>query len=158
MKKYPHQEALEDNNIQLRDVPEVIRKKVYLWNARYKNFEENPKQKTQQGLIKDSIQLADMIQNFAEEKATNPLPATDSAPTQTNALNSVLPTPETTIAGIVDAPSNNDLKSSIQTYLSKEGRIYVDDLKKILSQRSLPDRVEVGDLVLNRSFAFYYPS
>ena len=149
---YPHNEALADHNYQMKDVPENIRKKIYGWNARYKSFEQNPTKKQQENLMKDSLTLADAIQTFAEEKALKP-----SQPANVpNAEPNQPDVPQ--IAGLVNQQSNSDLQQAIQGYLSKEGRIYHIDLKKLMGQGSIPDRVEVGELVLTRSFAFYYPA
>jgi len=149
---YPHQEAMEDNNFQLKDLPEAIRKKVYSWNNKYKNFTENPTERAKDNLTKDSVAIADSIQDYAEQGLEEENPQPDMTPSEQNQPN----VPQ--IAGIVNQQSNSDLQQAIQGYLSKEGRIYHIDLKKLMGQGSIPDRVEVGELVLQRNFAFYYPA
>ena len=148
---YPHQEALEDNNFQIKDVPEAIRKRIYGWNARYKSFEKNPTERVKESLLRDSISMADEIQDFAEQDLADE--------TQTQANTTFQNQPDApAIAGVVNPQSQSELQSAIHGFLSKEGRIYHIDLKNIMGQRSIPDRVEVGELVLTRSFAFYYPA
>lgn len=148
---YPHQQVLEDNGIELKVLPEAIRKKVYNWKAKYSRFEENPTAKGKENIMKESIAIADAIQNHIEQ-------GIDSAkqPEMTPSANSQPDAPQ--IAGVVNPQSQNQIQEAVQVHLTKEGRIYHTDLKSLLGQRSLPDRLEVGSLVLHRAYAFYYPA
>ena len=150
--KYPHIEAMEDNDFQLKDLPDGLRKKVYNWNAKYSKFEENPTERTKDNLMRDSIAIADSIQDFAEKDIQDDSQQPDMKPSEQNQ-------PEAPqIAGVVNPQSQSQLQEAVQVHLSKDGRIYHTDLKNLLGQPSLPDRLEVGGLVLHRSYAFYYPA
>lgn len=147
--QYPHLEALEDNNLTLKDIPEQIRRKIYQWNHKYKTFESNPTERVKENLMRDSIAMADSIQDFAEKDIDDG--SQPEAPVQNQ--------PEAPqIEGVVNPQSQSDLQNAISGHLSKEGRIYYIDLEKALGQKNIPDRVEVAGVVLHRSLAFYYPA
>ena len=149
---YPHQEALEDNNFEIKDLPESIRKRIYSWNNKYKKFQENPTERLKDNILADSVSIADSIQDFAEQGIEDTNQSPQLTPSEQNQPD--IPA----IAGVVNPNAQNDLKEAIKQEVSKEGRIYHSNLKQLLGTSGLPDRVEVGELVLTRSFAFYYPA
>ena len=104
-------------------------------------------------MVEFSAKIADEITNYSEKD----LPDAESADTKPAAPEQNQPSAPVNIAGLKDSESNSDVKDAIMAHISKEGRIYYTDLRKIMNQRDLDDRIQVGGLSLTRCLAFYYP-
>ena len=66
-----HEEIMEQERIELSELPDNIQKKIKGFNLLKANYEKNPEERSLLNLRKRAIQLADEIQNYIEEKDEN---------------------------------------------------------------------------------------
>jgi hypothetical protein len=161
LKDLPHMQAMADNNLTEADLPGPIKMKMGPLKMQLVRFEknQNPTKAQLDGLIALSVKVADAIQTWAEERSgAKPAAAASQTPPEppTNPDDGKNAPPN--LPGVVGAPASYPLREAVMAHIDKGGRIYHDDLKKILKKRSLADREEVEGVVLVRRVAFYYPS
>jgi len=161
LKDLPHMQAMADNNLTEADLPGPIKMKMGPLKMQLVRFEknQNPTKAQLDGLIALSVKVADAIQTWAEERSgAKPVAAASQTPPEppTNPDDGKNAPPN--LPGVVGAPASYPLREAVMAHIDKGGRIYHDDLKKILKKRSLADREEVEGVVLVRRVAFYYPS
>ena len=66
-----HEEIMEQERIELSELPDNIQKKIKGFNLLKANYEKNPEERSLLNLRKRAIQLADEIQDYIEEKDEN---------------------------------------------------------------------------------------
>ena len=149
--EWAHLDSMATNNITLEQLPQKIKNKANGWKMQSVKYNKNPTEKSLSALHTMSVVLAQEIQNYCEKD----LPTKDGASEPKKEVNQ--PDTPTNIAGVINTPSNEDIKASLMKYISKDGRIHHSDLKSILGKRDIDDKLEVEGVVLERSFVFYYP-
>ena len=66
-----HEEIMEQERIELSELPDDIQKKIKGFNLMKAKYEKNPEERGLLNLRKKAIHLADEIQNYIEEKDEN---------------------------------------------------------------------------------------
>jgi len=66
-----HEEIMQEEGIQLSELPDDIQKKIKGFNLMKANYDKNPQEQVSINLRKRTIHLADEIQNYIEEKEEN---------------------------------------------------------------------------------------
>jgi len=152
---WAHQEALTDNNLTKEDLPSNIKQKFGMFAMKEGAYRKNPTQKNLDAAKVQSVKIADMIQDWVEKDLPDETPTPQ--PIENQPIVNQPPT-DAPINGLKEESDGTSLKDTITRLLQKDGKIYHDDLKKIMGKRNLEDKVEVEGMVLERSWAFYYPA
>lgn len=150
---WAHNEAIAMTGVDPKSLPKPIKQRMTTFSMWAAKYNKKPDEKLLQRMVEFSAKIADEITNYSEKD----LPDAESADAKPAAPEQNQPSAPVNIAGLKDSESNSDVKDAIMAHISKEGRIYYTDLRKIMNQRDLDDRIQVGGLSLTRSLAFYYP-
>lgn len=153
---WPHLQALEDNQIDPQALPQAIRGKIGVFQGHSSIYRQKPSKARLDSIKKLSVQIADMIQDFAERELPED---TNTGETGSNKPenNGNQPAPNVQIPGVISDNGGSNQREGIMAVLNRDKRIYYLDLKKIMGHKGeLPDVVTVDGLVLERSWSYYY--
>lgn len=162
---WPHNEAISDHKIDAAKLPAEIKGKLKAWKMQAGKYNSGMTEGKFNALCKLSEEIGGLIDEFAENGPKKPEDVQSEAVQPEKPAENKEPVQDTNnqpdapaIPGIVNAPSKSDLQLKINAILTKDGRIYHADLKQIMGERNLNDRVEVEGIALERHWAFYYPA
>lgn len=164
-KSLAHVVLLKEHTLTVTDLPQNIKDKLRAFNMQIKSYEKTPSYNRIESLKKMSVVLADLIQTEVIEKdipddepaaSANPASTLSATPAGSASSNEPLPKPSEPVPGMKDHVPAPDTKSEFMTKLEKDGRIYHDDLKRMMNKRNLGDNEEHEGVKLVRRVAFYY--
>ncbi|HON92785.1 MAG TPA: hypothetical protein PKZ07_14555 [Sedimentisphaerales bacterium] len=138
---YPHLIWISDNpESKETEFPDEVKKLIRSWKLALGNYRKAPSQDYHERLTRDSIRIADLLQDWSEQDLP-PDPNTQTPPQQ----QSQTPPPAVT----------DQKELAVLEIINRDGRIHRDQLRAILGH--LPSgRISVGATVLDQSWLVWY--
>lgn len=144
--KFAHVELMQEENIKESDLPDTFKTPLHNFNLQCGRYTAKPTLGTLQATKSLSVNIADKIQTWIEDKNIK-TPSDEEAAKKKPADK---PKDEIqTLAGSWTPAALEKLKA--------DGRIYSEDLSKLCGKKNLPDIFIFDGKKLRRSFAFYFP-
>lgn len=152
----PHAKVMREENLTRKDLPAQFNKMFSDFGLQAARYEKHPSKGTLDGVKRMSIRLGDAIQTWLENK--DDAPGAAAADTDEKNKNEAPATPESKTKKPANVPTlNGSFSPEEREKLKSNGKIYHDDLKKIVKQKSLPDKFIFDGIEFERSVANYYP-